>query len=654
MSKGIDLDNLNVDVLPGEDFYQFVNGGWLAKTEIPGDRSSWGSFHELAKDTDHKVLSILSEELNQQGQSANIAARVFESGMDIDQIEKKGVEAISQLLQKISGVESKEKLPALLGRVLSQEMGGLIQFSVHPDLANSRVYACYLEPGNLGLPEREYYLETDERTREIQNSYTKYITLLLSAAKVFPHNNAYQQATRILELETVLSTAMMTKEDRRDISKIYNPWTLQQLTDRFPRFDWEMFFKELDIAIPAQIIVTDTGYFDQLQSWLDATSLEDIKTYLSFILIHQAAPFANHEFEQAHFDLYARTIEGIETMKPRNERIIKIINSLLGEALGELFVSKHFPADAKQAALEMVEDIVAAYRNRIEKLQWMSGATKKYAIEKLNAVRIKIGYPGTWKNYDDLEIHSEQENSSYLHNILAAAAWKKRKDLKRIGEEVDREEWFMAPQVVNAYYNPLFNEIVFPAAILQPPFFDWQADAATNYGGIGAVIGHEITHGFDDQGSRFDKEGNFKEWWTETDRVQFEAQTRQLVKQFDEYYPFEDLSLNGTFTLGENIADLGGLSVAFDGLQLYFSRHGKPPKVDGFTAEQRFFISWATVWRTKIRPEAMRNQIKTDPHPPGQYRAVAAPSNMNCFYEAFEVQPNSPWFRKKEERIKIW
>jgi putative endopeptidase len=284
----------------------------------------------------------------------------------------------------------------------------------------------------------------------------------------------------------------------------------------------------------------------------------------------------------------------------------------------------------------------------------MSEPTKQYALEKLHAVKIKIGYPDKWEAYEGLEISSAEEGKSYLSNVLSAAAWRRRKDARRIGTGVDQTEWFMAPQVVNAYYNPLFNEIVFPAAILQPPFFDWEADAAVNYGGIGAVIGHEITHGFDDQGSRFDKDGNYKEWWSETDREQFNAQTRKLIEQFDAYYPFEDLALNGTFTLGENIADLGGLSVAFDALQLYYSRHGRQENVDGFTPEQRFFMSWATVWRTKTRPEALRNQIKTDPHPPGRYRAIAAPSNMNAFYSAFGERTTSPWFRKIEDRIKIW
>jgi predicted metalloendopeptidase len=341
-------------------------------------------------------------------------------------------------------------------------------------------------------------------------------------------------------------------------------------------------------------------------------------------------------------------------MRPRSERIVRVINQSLGELLGQLFVSEHFPPSAKDTALEMTGDIVEAFRKRILKLEWMSEPTRQYAVEKLSAFRVKIGYPDAWKDFSGLQINGVERGGNYLGNMISVVEWNQRKDAARIGKQVDREEWFMPPQMVNAYYNPMFNEIVFPAAILQPPFFDWEADAAVNYGGIGAVIGHEITHGFDDQGSRFDKEGNLSEWWSLEDRERFTNLTKQLIDQFDAYSPFEDLSLNGTFTLGENIADLGGLSVAYDALQLYYLRHGRPGPIGGFTPEQRFFISWATVWRTKIRPEALRNQIKTDPHPPGLYRAVAAPSNMDSFYHAFQIIPGSKWFRPQEDRIKIW
>lgn len=626
----------------------------METVEIPEDRSSWGSFHELSKETDQKILNILENELALPGEAVNIAARLFESGMDITHIEKAKLEAITPFLNTVAQLKTSHELPALCGQLLKADLGGFLQLSVHPDLGNSQIYSAYLEPGGLGLPEREYYLDQSEKSIHIRDQYEKYIAEILKAAGSDWEHKEKEMAAQILALEKRLAENMMTKEDRRDIGKLYNPITIDALKEKHSNWNWETFFLAIDIETPERIIVTDVAYFDSFNTFFTQIETEIIKAYLTFIIVHHAAPFVHASIEEEFFHLYGKTIEGIKVMRPRNERIVKITNSYLGEALGELFVSKYFPPRAKQSALEMVDDIIVAYKNRIENLDWMSESTKQYAQEKLQAIKIKIGYPDSWESYDGLNITSSAEGKSYLSNVLAAAEWKRRKDAGRIGKEVDQAEWFMAPQVVNAYYNPLFNEIVFPAAILQPPFFDWEADAAVNYGGIGAVIGHEMTHGFDDQGSRFDKNGNYKEWWSESDRESFNAHTRKLIEQFDAYYPIEDLALNGTFTLGENIADLGGLSVAFDALQLYYSRHGRQQNIDGFTPEQRFFMSWATVWRTKIRPEALRNQIKTDPHPPGRYRAIAAPSNMNSFYSAFGEQKASPWFRKIEDRIKIW
>jgi predicted metalloendopeptidase len=547
---------------------------------------------------------------------------------------------------------SPQKLAELLGRLAATGLSAIAGLTVHPDLANSKIYSAYIEPALLGLPERDYYLDEDEKAIVIREKYERYITFVLEESGV-SITDAKAAAKEILELETALAKYTLSKEDRRQMDKLYNPFSYEDLQQKFT-FGWNDFFNGMNISIPASVIVTDVDYFLHLDDTLNACSPHTLKHYLQFMVVHQAAPFSHDQLEEAHFDLFFRTLEGIEIMKPRSERVVKVVNTLLGEALGQLYVNAHFPPQAKETALEMVDDIVTAFGNRISKLEWMSEATKSYALEKLHAFKVKIGYPDKWKDYAGLQIKSSEEGSSYLENIIAAAIWKFDDEAKRIGKEVDREEWFMAPQVVNAYYNPLFNEIVFPAAILQPPFFDWHADAAVNYGGIGAVIGHEITHGFDDQGSRFDKEGNYNEWWSEEDRENFQSLTKQLVEQFDQYHPFDDLSLNGTFTLGENIADLGGLSVAYDALQLYFKRHGEPEKINGFTPLQRFFMSWATVWRTKIRPEALRNQIKTDPHPPGMYRAVAAPSNLPAFYKAFNIKEGSRWFRREEERIAIW
>jgi putative endopeptidase len=654
MAKGINTSFLDTAIQPAEDFYSFVNGGWMKKTEIPEDRSSWGSFHELNKNTDQKILSILEDELSTPGPSTNKAARLFESGMDQKSIQSNGLKPVYSLLQEIDAITNMQDLVACTAGLLRKDLGGLMQLNTHPDLANSHIYSAYLEPGALGLPEREYYLDPSERAKKILDRYQTYVSRILK--EYYKESTALPTETseQIIQIETQLAKNMMSKESRRDINKIYNPTPYVTIKERWPAWDWDQFLFRLGIQPPDQIIVTDPEYFDFFNSAIQEMDLRRIKTYLSFLVIHQSAPFSYQQLEEENFDLYGRALEGIKMMRPRNERVVKIVNSLMGEALGELFVSQYFPPRAKQTALEMVNDIIGAFGNRIKNLAWMGAETKHYALEKLAAIKTKIGYPEEWKDYSKLQLLPPEEGGCYLENVIAAATWKRKIDFDRIGKDVDRKEWFMAPQVVNAYYNPLFNEIVFPAAILQPPFFDWEADAAINYGGIGAVIGHEITHGFDDQGSRFDKNGNIKEWWTETDREKFVAESKKLIEQFDAYYPIEDLSLNGTFTLGENIADLGGLSVAFDALQLYYSRHKRPDKIDGFTQEQRFFISWATIWRTKIREEALRNQIKTDPHPPGRYRAVAAPSNLDSFYMAFGEDPNSPWYRKTEDRIKIW
>jgi putative endopeptidase len=654
MAKGINIEYLDTSTTPGEDFYQFVNGGWMQATEIPSDRSTWGSFHELSKNTDARVLAILEEELSTPGPAENKAARVFESGMDTKSIESARLSALVALIDKVESLHSMKELPGVLGSLASKGFGALMHFSVHPDLGNSNKYAAYIEVANLGLPEREFYLEETDKATQIREKYLHYIDQLLQSEANYSPAHSKAAADAILHFEKELAARIMTKEERRQIDKLYNPHSIDQLKTLMPFWDWDVFFKEMEVSEPQQVIVTEPIFCAYLNNTLQTLSLATIKHYLHFLMIHHSASYAHSAIENAHFDLYGRTLEGIESMRPRQERLVKVINQNMGELLGQLFVTRHFPKTAKETALEMTADIIEAFRNRISSLEWMSQSTRDYALGKLASFRVKIGYPDKWKDFSALHIKSTAEGGSYLENMMAVVNWKLKKDETRIGKEVDRDEWFMAPQVVNAYYNPMFNEIVFPAAILQPPFFDWEADAAVNYGGIGAVIGHEITHGFDDQGSRFDKEGNLNEWWSTEDRERFQVLTNQLIKQFDAYFPFEDLSVNGTFTLGENIADLGGLSVAYDALQLYYKRHKRPGKIDGFTPEQRFFMSWATVWRTKIRPEALRNQIKTDPHPPGMYRAVAAPSNMDSFYHAFQITEGSKWHRHQQERIKIW
>lgn len=654
MARGINRDFLDTEIRPEKDFYQFVNGGWIKNTEIPSDRSTWGSFHELAQKTDEKNINLLITSRTKEEGISNKATMLYDSGMDAGRIEKEKISYLQKIIKDIRHEIEKSNYGLLLGRLMTKGLSGIIHFSVHPDLGDSHIYAAYLEPGTQGLPDRDFYLEQDDKAEEIRRHYVKYITRLFHVELHYGLEEAEKISQDILNLEKDLAAHMLSKEDRRQLDKLYNPHSPEDLINLIPLINWNEFFQAMEIVVPERIIVTEPEYFRFLNHYLQNVSSEIIEYYLTFLAIHHAAPFSHASLENLHFDLFHKQLEGVEQMKPRKERVVKIVNQSLGDALGQLFVSKYFPSSAKNSAIEMVGDIIAAFNNRIQHLTWMSPPTKIIALEKLTSLKVKIGYPDKWKDYENLDIRTSDQGGHYIENLIRIAEWNFKRDTQRIQQEVDRDEWFMAPQVVNAYYNPMFNEIVFPAAILQPPFFDWEADAAVNYGGIGAVIGHEITHGFDDQGSRFDKDGNLQEWWTPEDRESFQELTQRLVNQFDKYFPFDDLPLNGAFTLGENIADLGGLSVAYDALQLYYERHGKPEPIDGFSAEQRFFMSWATVWRTKTRPEALRHQIKTDPHPPGMYRAVAAPSNMNSFYDAFNIDPESPWYRRQEDRIEIW
>src|SRR4030095_9280090 len=466
MAKGINPDYLDIDVNPEQDFYQYVNGGWMKTTEIPPDRASWGSFHELAKQTDEKNLDLLDSAIHNDRQLSNKAAIFYQSGMNTSLIEKEKLSVLAEIFDVIKSCNNLQDLSKLLGFLTTKGLGGILHFSVHPDLGNSHIYASYLEPGGLGLPDREFYLEQDERAIQIRDQYLQYVIKLLMEGSDYPKEKATFIGHEILALEKDLAIQMLSKEDRRQLDKLYNPHTLNELLDLCPAIEWDLFFDAMHVSPPPRIIVTEPGYFSFLNNYIKSIPIEKIRQYLTFLCIHLAAPFANASLEESHFELYGKTLEGLEQMKPRRERVVKVVNQQLGDALGELFVSKYFPSTAKATALEMVDDIINAFKSRIQQLHWMSDPTKKYALEKLDAFKVKIGYPDKWKDYDELELKTSAQNGHYLENMLLTAAWKFRKDAKRIGQEVDRDEWFIAPQVVNAYYNPMFNEIVFPAAIL--------------------------------------------------------------------------------------------------------------------------------------------------------------------------------------------
>ncbi|HET9486251.1 MAG TPA: M13 family metallopeptidase, partial [Chryseosolibacter sp.] len=462
-----------------------------------------------------------------------------------------------------------------------------------------------------------------------------------------------KKAETVLNIETRLAKNMLSKEDSRDPYKSYFPKSVGELAALAPAIDWKDYLGSLQIHLDT-VIVTEPAYMNEYNKIVNDTHMADIKTYLRSGLLRTAAPLMNHAFVNESFSFNQKYLTGVEKMRPRWKRVLATTNNLIGEAIGQLYVDETFPPEAKEKAMDMVNNIKLAFADRIKLLDWMSDSTKEMALKKLSTFNVKIGYPEKWIDYSSLEVSKDPEEASYFNNVVNANVFESKRQLAKLGKPVDREEWQMTPQTVNAYYNPLFNEIVFPAAILQPPFYDYRADEAVNYGGIGAVIGHEISHGFDDQGAKFDAQGNLKNWFTEKDLSSFEEKGKNLAQQFDQYEPLPGVFVQGQFTLGENIGDLGGITAAYEGLQRFYRENKRPGLIDGFTPEQRFFISWATIWRIKYRDESLRTQVLTDPHSPGMFRANGPLTNFTPFYEAFNVAEGDKMFRPEGERVKIW
>ena len=613
---GIDLANMDTTANPADDFFRYVNGGWLDKTEVPSDRGRWGSFDELRKETTQKVLSVLETAIEsgkyEIGTDQAKAALFYQVAMDTAYLDQLGVKPIESEIQKINKITDLEQLKVYLIEAAPLQDNLFFGFGVGSNPNNSDINAAFLGPGSLGLPERDYYLRDDEDAKNIQQEYKKHIVRMY---RFISENDASEVANDIYELEKLMAQERMSKEERRNPLKRNNPRSVEQLNELAGTIEWDSFFTGIGADKLDTVIVTDINYFSNLNTVLTADNLPVLKEYLKWTTLRNAANYLSTDIVKANFEFYGKVLQGTEEMKPRYERVLDIANWIIGEAIGKLYVDTHFPPEAKATALEMVNNIKIAFGERIKALDWMSEPTKEKALQKLTAFKVKIGYPDEWKDYSQMEIKGKEAGGSYYGNMVNASLWNWKQDLAKIGKPVDKSEWFMAPQVVNAYYNPAYNEIVFPAAILQPPFYNYKADPAVNYGGIGAVIGHEMSHGFDDQGSRYDANGNLTNWWTEEDRIRFEERSKKLVAQFDEYEPLEGVNVNGTFTLGENIGDLGGVNVAYDGLQRHIAEHGDPGTINGYNQDQRFFISWSTIWRTKYRDEALKNQIDTDELP---------------------------------------
>lgn len=660
---GIALENMDSSVKPTDDFFRYVNGSWLDNTKIPDDQTSWGGFNQLRKSTDADVLAILNKAIKErdfpkmkdaQGNEIDSdqekAVNYYESIMDTVTRNQQGMDPVKPYLAKIAAIKTKKDVEELITNMAPYGGVGFYGFGVFNDLKNSSMNAGYLSGGGLGLS-RDYYVDA-----KVADKLAKYQEFVASTLQKFGDDEATatKNAATIVAFEKSLAEPQMTKEERRDTRRMYNPMTIAQLQELAPAIDWKAHLTGVGVGDLEQIIVTDPGYFKEMSNVFNNASVDDLKLALRWNTINSALGLLSTDLEKANWDFYSKEMRGAKKPRPRDERALGNLNGAVGEALGKLYVDAKFPPEAKAKAKEMIDNVMLGFEKRIAQLPWMSAETKEKALEKLHKLTVKIAYPDKWKDYSELQVKGLKEGGTYFENSLNVTQWNYKKNMAKLGKKVDRTEWGMSPQTVNAYFNPLNNEIVFPAAILQPPFYNYKADEAVNYGGIGAVIGHEISHSFDDSGARFDGDGNLKNWWTEEDSKSFAKVGKQLVDQFSTITAIDSMKLNGEFTLGENIGDLGGVQAAYEGLQIFYEKNGRPTEIDGFTAEQRFFMSWGTIWRTKMRDEALKNRIMTDTHAPGMYRAYMPLKNVDAFYKAFDVKEGDKMYLKPEERVRIW
>jgi len=651
---GIILENMDTTISPKTDFYSYVNGNWIKNTTIPEDRSIWGGFSVLRKSTDKDVLEIL-EKAKSSGNYASgtdqaKALAIFDTKLDTLSRNEAGLKPLQSALEDIVTIQNLSDLQTVLAKNPAVS-SPFIGFGVQADLSNSAMNAVYLGANGLGLPDRDFYLEQDEKSKEIREAYKKHISRML---QVLGDSEAIATAAseKILEMETQLAEPRLDKVESRDARNYNNPRTVKELNTMLSSLDIPKLMKESGISKPVDtVIVTQLRYTKALDTFLTKTPIEDLKTLLRWDTFNSAAGRLTTDIETANWEFYSKYLNGSEKQRAADERALATVNGTVGEALGQLYVDAKFPPEAKAKAEKMIANVIEAYKDRIQNLDWMGEETKAKAIEKLDKFTVKIAYPDSWEDYSEMNVSSDK---TYFENMTAVSKWAQDKNYADIGEPVDKTEWGMSPQTVNAYFNPLNNEIVFPAAILQPPFYNYTADEAVNYGGIGAVIGHEISHAFDDSGARFDGDGNLKNWWTENDAQAFEERGNALAAQYDNVEVLEGVNVNGKFTLGENIGDLGGVLAAYDGLQKFYAVNGRPENIDGFTPEQRFFMSWATVWRTLSRDEALRTQVKTDPHSPGKVRATQPLLNVDAFYDAFDIKEGDAMYLAPEKRVRIW
>nr|MBC7612357.1 M13 family metallopeptidase [Pseudopedobacter sp.] len=648
--SGIDLKAIDKTINPADDFYQYANGTWLRENPVPASESKWGSFNIVGERNNLILKNILEEAAADRtapkGSGKQKVGTFYRLFLDTIKRDQQGVKPVLADLKIIDKIDNNYNLMEVVGRFHRKGIRCFFNYSVGQDLKNSTSYISYISQGGLGLPDRDYYFKTDKKSEDTRTEYIKHIVKMTELFEIgnMPIEN------EVMAIEKTLALKAMTRTERRNQEKQYNKKSLQELLKLYPDLQFETYFKTIGVSSKIDsLIVSQPDFFENLNSTLKTTSIPVIKAYLRWCVMNNAAGYLDSRIEKQNFYFYSTVLSGTKEQKPMWKRGIAAANGIVGELLGQLFVAKTFTPDSKKRVNAMVNDIVEAFKVRLNQLEWMSESTREKAQVKLASFNRKFGYPDKWKDYSTLEIKED----SYLENSYRAGEFGFNDMISNLGKPIDRGRWGMLPQTVNAYYSPTLNEIVFPAAIMQPPFFDASADDAVNYGSIGAVIGHELTHGFDDQGAKYGADGNLKSWWTEEDKKLFEAKTKVLANQYNQYFVSDSLHVNGELTLGENIADLGGLTIAYEAYQM---RLKKNPGVviNGFTPEQRFFIGFAQIWKNNIRPEAMRQLILTDPHSPGIYRVFGSLSNMPEFYAAFGVKEGAMMYRKPDERANIW
>ncbi len=649
----LDPANIDTSVKPCQNFFLYADGGWLKSNPIPAAYSRWGSFSELY-DRNLNILhgiaeKAASETAAKKGSDTQLVGDFFFSGMDTTAIDKDGAKPLEPFFKQIDQIKNVKDLESVVAKLQRQGVNILFYFTSQQDLKNSEMMIASVHQSGLSLPDRDYYTKTDKQSKEILKAYDAYVTKMFTLIGD-DQKTASAEAATVMNIESRLAEASMTRVERRDPKATYNMMTIAKVNALTPGFSWGSYIRHFDLSGVKKLNVAQPKFIAEAGKMLKDVPLKDWKVYLRWHLINSMAPYLSQKFVDEHFNFYGTVLTGAKELQPRWKRVLQRIDESVGFALGKLYVKEHFSPKAKARAEQMVHNLEAAFAERIRNLDWMSETTKKQALIKLKAIVNKIGYPDKWKSYKGLKI----DRAAYVLNVMRANEFNFNYDVDKVGKPVDRTEWGMTPPTVNAYYDPSMNEIVFPAGILQPPFFNPDADDAVNYGGMGAVIGHEMTHGFDDQGSQFDAKGNLKDWWTKQDAANFKKKADVLVNQFDSYTVLDSLHVNGKLTEGENIADLGGVSISFQAFENTLKGKPRPTKIDGFTPEQRFFLAWAQMWRENDRPQALRQRLIVDPHSPNEFRCNGPLSDFPPFYEAFGCKPGDPMYRADSVRAKIW